>query len=176
MREQNFETAPEKRGLLSPNGILVAFRGFFPFALRSRRVLAASRRAVCEKIDTPGWENVRMSGMKRMAKPSPCLLPQLGGTTVVASGASKSPQSSPSVAPRGLYRKGSHETASDSPCGYDRESALQNPYSPIAATRQRFDLARGPQAVCDQWTRASSDEASGRSSPPPTASRSRPDR
>jgi hypothetical protein len=53
MRGQGFETAPEKRGLLSPNGIVVDFRRVFPLALRSRRILAASRRAVCEKIDSP---------------------------------------------------------------------------------------------------------------------------
>jgi hypothetical protein len=52
MREQGFETAPEKRGLLSPNGITRDFKRLFPLALRSRRSLAASRRAVCEKIDS----------------------------------------------------------------------------------------------------------------------------
>jgi hypothetical protein len=46
-----FETAPEKQGLLSPNGIVVDFRGLFPLTLRSRRIVAASRRAVTEKID-----------------------------------------------------------------------------------------------------------------------------
>jgi hypothetical protein len=58
MSKRRFETAPEKRGLLSANGIVIVIdiidmKGVFPLALRSRRILAASRRAVCEKIDSP---------------------------------------------------------------------------------------------------------------------------
>ena len=53
MCEQGFETAPEKRGLLSPSGIVVDFKRLFPLTLRSRRFLAASRRAVTEKMDSP---------------------------------------------------------------------------------------------------------------------------
>jgi hypothetical protein len=51
MRERRFETAPEKRGFLSANGVVAHEKGLFPFALRSRRFLAASRRAVTERIE-----------------------------------------------------------------------------------------------------------------------------
>jgi hypothetical protein len=52
MRGQGFETAPGKRGLLSPNAIMVDFKGRFPLVVRSRRILAASRRTVAENIDS----------------------------------------------------------------------------------------------------------------------------
>jgi hypothetical protein len=52
MRGRRFETAAEKRGLLSASGIGIDFKRILPLALRSRRSLAASRRAVTEKIDS----------------------------------------------------------------------------------------------------------------------------
>jgi hypothetical protein len=64
--EQGFETAPEKRGLLSPNGV-VDFRGLFAFALRSRRILAASRRAVCERIDSLVRGNDELNATSELA-------------------------------------------------------------------------------------------------------------
>jgi hypothetical protein len=47
-----FETAPEKRGLLSPNGVVIDLKGNFPLVLRSHRILAASRSTVRENIDS----------------------------------------------------------------------------------------------------------------------------
>ena len=49
-----FETALERRGLLSPSGIDVEFKENFPFALRSRPLLAASRRALVRRKSTRG--------------------------------------------------------------------------------------------------------------------------
>ncbi len=36
MLRTGFETAPQVRGLLTPSGIGINFKGLFPFALRSR--------------------------------------------------------------------------------------------------------------------------------------------
>jgi hypothetical protein len=52
MRGRRFETAAEKRGLLSASGFGVDFKRLSPLALRSRRSSAASLRAVTEKIDS----------------------------------------------------------------------------------------------------------------------------
>jgi hypothetical protein len=49
----NVEGVAEKRGLLMANGIGIDVKRLSPFALRSRRSTAASRRAATRKIDSP---------------------------------------------------------------------------------------------------------------------------
>ena len=84
MRKRRFETAPEnpsrrfapQEGHLSARDVVFDLKGLFPLALRSRRLLAASRRAVTEKIDTPlhgGGDRKIRSRAGLRAKPAPSL-------------------------------------------------------------------------------------------------------